>query len=99
MVAVRQPARSMNASALLTVTRSVALLCRRPLYAGLQVVPSAAVGVRQMPEAGSASLQRAAEPQAAIGFILRGRVALTPRAGFARDGRARFAVELQFDAR
>ena len=63
--------------------------------AGLTIVPSAAVGVRQMPVAGSPPLQHAAELQAAIGFILRGRVAVTPRVAFP----ARFALELTFDAR
>jgi hypothetical protein len=67
--------------------------------AGLSIVPSAAVGVRQMPGAQSAPLQHMAELQAAIGFILRGRLAVTPRAAFTRDRRARFAVELTFDAR
>jgi hypothetical protein len=67
--------------------------------AGLTVVPSAALGVRQMPVPANPSLQHAAELQAAIGFILRGKVALTPRAAFTRDRPVRFAVELTFDAR
>jgi hypothetical protein len=49
--------------------------------ASLAVIPSGAVGVRYRP-AGAASasvLQRAAEVDAAIGFVVRGRVALTPR--------------------
>ena len=67
--------------------------------AGITIVPSAAVGVRPMPSAESAPLQHLAELQAAIGFILRGRLAVTPRAAFTRHRRARFAVELTFDAR
>jgi hypothetical protein len=63
--------------------------------AGVTIVPSAAVGVRQMPGRASAPLQHVADLQAAIGFILRGRMAVTPRAAFP----ARFAVELTFDAR
>jgi hypothetical protein len=63
--------------------------------AGLTIIPSAAVGVRQMPVPGSRPLQHAAELQTAIGFILRGRVAVTPRVAFP----ARFALELTFDAR
>ena len=66
---------------------------------GITVVLSAAVGVRQMPSAEGAPLQHLGELQAAIGFILRGRLAVTPRAAFTRDRRARFAVELTFDAR
>jgi hypothetical protein len=67
--------------------------------AGVTIVPSAAVGVRQLPSAESAPLRHLAELRAAVGFILRGRMAVTPRAAFTRDGRARLAVELTFDAR
>ena len=44
-------------------------------------------------------LEHAAEIQAAIGFILRGRLAVTPRVMFARRRPATMAVELTFDAR
>ena len=63
--------------------------------AGLTIVPSATVGLRQMPIAASPPLEHAAELQTAIGFILRGRVAVTPRVSFP----ARLALELTFDAR
>lgn len=63
--------------------------------AGLIVVPSAAVGVRQLAVAGGTPLRQVAELQTAIGFILRGRMAVTPRAAFP----PRFTVELTFDAR
>jgi hypothetical protein len=67
----------------------------------LTVVPSAAFGVRQLPgdPFHGNRLRPAAEIQAAIGFLLRGRVAVTPRAMFARRQPARVAVELTIDAR
>jgi hypothetical protein len=59
------------------------------------VVPSAALGVRQRVDAKRASSHHVAELQAAVGFILKGRMAVTPRAALP----ARFTVELRFDAR
>jgi hypothetical protein len=56
--------------------------------AGLTIVPAAGVGV-----------QRSAELQAAVGFILRGRAAITPRVTFARRQPATLALELTIDAR
>ena len=49
--------------------------------AGLTIVPSAGVGVRYMPDGSAAAdpLTHAAELQAAIGLIVRGRLAVTPR--------------------
>jgi hypothetical protein len=45
------------------------------------VVPSAAFGVRHLPDGSpdARPLEHAAEIQAAVGFILRGRLAVTPR--------------------
>ncbi len=69
--------------------------------AGLIVVPSAAFGVRYLPEGApdARPLEHAAEIQAAVGFILRGRLAVTPRVMFARSRPVTAAVELTFDAR
>ena len=69
--------------------------------AGLTIVPSAGVGVRYLPDGTAAAdpLTHAAELQAAIGLILKGRFAVTPRARFARRQHATIAVELTIDAR
>jgi hypothetical protein len=69
--------------------------------AGLIVVPSAGLGVRPVPGS-SASPDpptHAGELQAAVGLILRGRLAVTPRVTLARRQRARLAVELAIHAR
>jgi hypothetical protein len=69
--------------------------------ARLSIVPSAAFGVRQMPDGAhdGGPLRHGAELHAAVGFILRGRVAVIPRVIFAREQPARVAVELTIDAR
>jgi hypothetical protein len=69
--------------------------------AGRVVVQSAAYGVRHLPDGApdARRLEHAAEIQAAVGFILRGRLAVTPRVMFARRRPATLAVELTFDAR
>jgi hypothetical protein len=69
--------------------------------AGLMVVPSAGFGVSHMPDtAPDARPQKhAAEIHGAVGFILRGRLAVTPRVMLARSRPATMAVELTFDAR
>jgi hypothetical protein len=68
---------------------------------GLTVVPSATFGVRYRPEdePGRRPLQRALEVEAVVGFILRGRVGVAPRAVFARGLPARLAMELTIDVR
>jgi hypothetical protein len=69
--------------------------------ADVMIVPSARLGVSQIPGAASEvrPLEHAAEIQAAVGFILRGRLAVTPRVMFARRQPATVAVELTFDVR
>ncbi len=69
--------------------------------ADLMIVPSAALGVRHLPGGApdAPPLEPAVEIQAAVGFILRGRLAVTPRVMFARSRPATVAVELTFDAR
>jgi hypothetical protein len=62
----------------------------------LTIVPSAGFGVRHRPHSAHDHL---AELEAAVGFILRGRAAITPRVTFARRQPAIVAVELSFDAR
>ena len=69
--------------------------------ARLRIVPSAAFGVRHLPDGAPDRdpLRPAAELSTAVGLILRGRVAVTPRVSFVRDQPAGVAVELTIDAR
>jgi hypothetical protein len=69
--------------------------------ADVMIVPSARLGFSQMPDAAPAArpLEFVTEIQAAVGFILRGRLAVTPRVMLAWGQPATLAVELTFDAR
>ena len=69
--------------------------------ADVMIVPAAQLGYSQMPAAAPAArpLEFAAQIQAAVGFILRGRFAVTPRVMFTRGQPVTAAVELTFDAR